>query len=166
MSYLISLRSFVAYLSVWSVINACINLTPLKSDDQNVELRVQYAFTGRTHRRSKSWNKYVLFYSALCFCNTLQTVLKAIRRSTFTVCLCSFIVIRHQAGKAELKLTIIGPRGNSLPFTMNATALGEHVVYTPRDRGSHLIYVTYGGLDVPGLLLLKIINLIHSHYTT
>ena len=33
---------------------------------------------------------------------------------------------------------------------MNATALGEHVVYTPRERGPHLIYVTYGGLDVPG----------------
>jgi len=60
------------------------------------------------------------------------------------------VVIRHQAGKAELKLTIIGPRGNSLPFTMNATALGEHVVYTPRETGAHLIYVTYGGLDVPG----------------
>ena len=61
-----------------------------------------------------------------------------------------FVVIRHQAGKAELKLTIVGPRGNSLPFTMNATALGDHVVYTPRERGPHLIYVTYGGLDVPG----------------
>jgi len=66
-----------------------------------------------------------------------------------TVCVCS--VIRHQAGRAELKLTIVGPRGNSLQFTMNATALGEHVVYTPRERGPHLIYVTYGGLDVPGL---------------
>ena len=63
---------------------------------------------------------------------------------------CACAVIRHQAGKAELKLTIIGPRGNSLPFTMNATALGEHVTYTPRERGPHLIYVTYGGLDVPG----------------
>jgi len=63
---------------------------------------------------------------------------------------CVWSVIRHQAGKAELKLTIVGPRGNSLPFTMNATALGEHVVYTPRERGPHLIYVTYGGLDVTG----------------
>jgi len=48
-------------------------------------------------------------------------------------------------------LTIVGPRGNEIPFTMNSTALGEHVVYTPRERGPHLIYVTYGGLDVPGL---------------
>ena len=63
---------------------------------------------------------------------------------------CELLVIRHQAGKAELKLTIVGPRGNSIPFTMNATALGDHVVYTPRERGPHLIYVSYGGLDVPG----------------
>ena len=65
---------------------------------------------------------------------------------------CTCVVIRHQAGKAELKLVIVGPRGNSLPFTMNATALGDHVVYTPRERGPHLIYVTYGGLDVPGVI--------------
>ena len=39
---------------------------------------------------------------------------------------------------------------------MNATALGDHVVYTPRERGPHLIYVTYGGLDVPGLIFFYI----------
>ena len=59
-------------------------------------------------------------------------------------------VNRIQAGKAELTLKIIGPRGNTLPFTMNPTSVGEHVVYTPRERGTHLIYIAYGGLDVPG----------------
>jgi len=72
------------------------------------------------------------------------------RSWTCVLCLSVVVVIRHQAGKAELKLTIVGPRGNSLPFTMNATALGDHVIYTPRERGPHLIYVSYGGLDVPG----------------
>lgn len=61
-----------------------------------------------------------------------------------------FSVNRLHAGKADLVVKINGPRGNTLPFTMNQTVIGEHVVYTPRERGPHLIYITYGGLDVPG----------------
>jgi hypothetical protein len=61
-----------------------------------------------------------------------------------------FSVNRLHAGKADLVVKINGPRGNSLPFTMNQTAVGEHVAYTPRERGPHLIYITYGGLDVAG----------------
>lgn len=59
-------------------------------------------------------------------------------------------VIRHLAGKAEMKLQITGPRGNNIRYDMYTIAKGEHVVYTPREPGIYKIDITYGGLDVPG----------------
>ena len=59
-------------------------------------------------------------------------------------------VIRHLAGKAEMKLTITGPRGNSVPYEMYTTSTGEHVTYQAREAGVYQIFITYGGLKVPG----------------
>lgn len=61
-----------------------------------------------------------------------------------------FDIIRHLAGKAELKLEITGPRGNPIRYDMYTIAKGEHVVYTPREPGIYKIDITYGGLEVPG----------------
>ena len=61
-----------------------------------------------------------------------------------------FAVIRNEAGKAELSLSIISPSGVSVPFDSKATPRGEHVTYCPQEAGPHQIYITYGGLEVPG----------------
>jgi len=61
-----------------------------------------------------------------------------------------FDIIRHLAGKAEMKLTITGPRGNSVPYEMYTTSTGEHVTYHAREAGVYQIFITYGGLKVPG----------------
>ena len=60
-------------------------------------------------------------------------------------------MIKFQAGKAELGLTVQSPRGTALPFDASSTPQGNHVTYDPREPGVHLVYLTYGGLNVPGL---------------
>ena len=59
-------------------------------------------------------------------------------------------VLRHEAGKAELGLNIVSPSGKSVPYKIDATAQGERVSYIPMEPGPYHIYITYGGLEVPG----------------
>ena len=59
-------------------------------------------------------------------------------------------VIRHDAGRAELGLTITSPSGRTVPYQIQAIPKGDSVSYVPSEAGPHQIYITYGGLDVPG----------------
>ena len=62
-----------------------------------------------------------------------------------------FLVIRSEAGKAELALTITSPSGRNVPYECTPIPnQGEHVTYIPQEPGPHHIYITYGGLEVPG----------------
>ena len=56
----------------------------------------------------------------------------------------------HEAGKAELGLSIVSPSGKTVPYDIVPTSLGERVTYIPTEAGPHNIYITYGGLEVPG----------------
>lgn len=60
------------------------------------------------------------------------------------------LVVRNEAGKAELGLTITSPSGRNVPYEIAPTHKGEHVTYVPQEAGPHHIYITYGGLEVPG----------------
>ena len=62
----------------------------------------------------------------------------------------SIAVIRHEAGKADLGLTITSPSGRDVPFEITPNQHGEHVTYVAQEGGSHQIYLTYGGLEVAG----------------
>ncbi len=66
--------------------------------------------------------------------------------------------MRHEAGKAELGLTIMSPTGKNIPYEIAPTPRGEHVTYVPFEAGPHHIYITYGGLEVPGKIDLPIIQ--------
>lgn len=68
------------------------------------------------------------------------------------MCSPSYVVHRHLAGKAEMKLTLTGPRGNDIPYDMYTTSTGEHVTYHAKEAGIYEIYITYGGLKVPGMI--------------
>ena len=59
------------------------------------------------------------------------------------------LVINHNAGKADLGLTITGPQGSTVPFNIQLTNRGNHVTYMARDPGFYLVNLTYGGLAVP-----------------
>ncbi|ESO03706.1 hypothetical protein HELRODRAFT_173407 [Helobdella robusta] len=59
-------------------------------------------------------------------------------------------IIRNQAGKADLKITVKGPRGNLIRYEMFNTPRGERVAYTPTEPGVHQIHVLFGNLNVPG----------------
>ncbi len=65
-----------------------------------------------------------------------------------------FSVVRHEAGKAELGLTITSPAGRNVPYEIAPNPKGEHVTYVPQEPGPHHIYITYGGLEVPGEIML------------
>ena len=56
----------------------------------------------------------------------------------------------HEAGKAELGLSIVGPSGKTVPYDIVPTSMGERVTYIPNEAGTHNIFITYGGLEVPG----------------
>ena len=60
------------------------------------------------------------------------------------------VVVRNEAGKAELGLTITSPSGRNVPYEITPTHKGEHCTYIPQEAGPHHIYITYGGLEVPG----------------
>ena len=69
------------------------------------------------------------------------------------ICLCS-TVIRSEAGKAELGVTITNPSGNNITYDSTPTPKGDRITYTPSIPGPYQIYITYGGLDVPGNVYL------------
>jgi len=54
------------------------------------------------------------------------------------------------AGIADLKLNVTNNRGTSVNCTMTQTPQGYQFTYVPTDPGTYSIYVTYGGLEVPG----------------
>ena len=62
-------------------------------------------------------------------------------------------VIRNEAGKAELGLNITSPSGQPVQYNIVPTRLGDRVTYTPNEPGPYQIYITYGGLEVPGEFL-------------
>ena len=78
--------------------------------------------------------------------SALKPKIKQLQTVLFYVCL----VIRHEAGRAELGLTVTSPSGRSVPYEINMIPGGDHVTYIPMEPGPHHIYITYGGLDVPG----------------
>ena len=62
----------------------------------------------------------------------------------------SFDILRHEAGKAELGLTIRSPTGRDVMYQTVPIPQGDRITYVPQEPGAYLIYITYGGLDVPG----------------
>jgi len=64
--------------------------------------------------------------------------------------LMDFEIIRNEAGKAELGVNITSPSGLPVQYNIVPTRLGDRVTYTPNEPGAYLIYITYGGLEVPG----------------
>lgn len=68
-------------------------------------------------------------------------------------------VIRQDAGRAELGLSIIGPSGRSVPYDIGMIPGGDHVTYVPSEPGIHQISITYGGLDVPGRNIVICFNI-------
>ena len=66
-------------------------------------------------------------------------------------------VVRNEAGKAELGLTITSPSGRNVPYEIAPIHKGEHVTYVPQEAGPHHIYITYGGLEVPGKFFFELI---------
>ena len=61
-----------------------------------------------------------------------------------------FAVDTSQAGKAELGVAIHSPSRMSITPEIVDTPRGKSCTYMPVEPGPHLIYITYGGLDVPG----------------
>ena len=68
------------------------------------------------------------------------------------------LVVSHEAGKAELSLSIVSPTGKTIPYDIVSTSLGERVTYIPSEAGPHNIYITYGGLEVPGKRLTNLFS--------
>ena len=61
--------------------------------------------------------------------------------------------MRSGAGKADLAVKILTLKGTAVPFKMNSSSDRDSVSYTPKEPGIHSIYVTFGGVDVPGTFL-------------
>ena len=59
-------------------------------------------------------------------------------------------VIESEAGPAKLEVSIRSPSGRVVPNSLARTVVGHACSYVPVEVGSHIIYVTYGGLEVPG----------------
>jgi len=65
--------------------------------------------------------------------------------------LCTFSTVNQMnAGKADIGVTVNGPRGSSVPFDVYSSSQGHRITYNPKERGSYQIYVTFGGHSVPG----------------
>lgn len=64
--------------------------------------------------------------------------------------------MRSGAGKADLALKILTLKGTTVPFNMNSSSDRDSVSYIPKEPGIHSIYVTCGGVDVPGRFLPNI----------
>ena len=69
--------------------------------------------------------------------------------------LISCAVIRCNAGVAELSVTINEESGAPVPFNVEPTQVGERLTYVPDLPGVYKVNATYGGLNVPGMWLLK-----------
>ena len=67
-------------------------------------------------------------------------------------------VIRNEAGKAELGLNITSPTGQPVQYNIVPTRLGDRVTYTPTEPGPYQIYITYGGLEVPGKEIVLVLS--------
>lgn len=65
---------------------------------------------------------------------------------------CRVSVDYSHAGKAEHTVRVIGPSGHHVPSEVQETRDGQHVRFEPHEPGRYKIYITYGGLDVPGRL--------------
>jgi len=63
------------------------------------------------------------------------------------------VVMTVGAGVADLKLLITNNSGMSVPSSINETPQGYQTIYVPTEPGTYSIFVTYGGIDVPGSIL-------------
>jgi len=63
----------------------------------------------------------------------------------------TFDIIRYEAGKADLVLNITSPTGRNVPYDIASNSQGERVTYVAREAGVHQIFLTYGGLEIPGV---------------
>jgi len=74
-----------------------------------------------------------------------------------------FLVVRQEAGRSDLGISILSPNGANIAFDATVLPQGERVTYEPRQPGVHLVYLTYGGLNVPGEVFVLIT--LHCLYT-
>ena len=64
------------------------------------------------------------------------------------------------AGKAELSVNITSPSGRRVPYDNVPTGVGERFTYVAQETGIHNIFITYGGLEVPGRKFFNIVGLV------
>lgn len=71
------------------------------------------------------------------------------------------LVNRRDAGYAELDVTVTSPLGRHLPIEVKGTSDGEGelIEFTPTVPGKYKIAITYGGIEVPGMLNFFICSL-------
>lgn len=71
------------------------------------------------------------------------------------------LVNRRDAGYAELDVTVTSPLGRHLPIEVKGTSDGEGelIEFTPTVPGKYKIAITYGGIEVPGMLKIFICSL-------
>ena len=69
------------------------------------------------------------------------------------LCLC-FAVDMSDAGQADHNIQVMSPSGHNVATEIVENRVGEFTVtYTPSEMGPHKIYMSFGGLEFPGMLL-------------
>ena len=62
----------------------------------------------------------------------------------------SLLVDYSSAGQAEFAVKITSPSGQKIPLDVQENNNKKEIFYIPTEAGKHKIYVTYGGIDIPG----------------
>jgi hypothetical protein len=70
--------------------------------------------------------------------------------SAFVFCCFVYVAIITGAGKGELAVSIKSSKNETVPFEKKPSASGYQIKYTPLLSGTYTIFMTFGGVDVPG----------------
>ncbi|CAE1275410.1 FLNA [Acanthosepion pharaonis] len=66
-----------------------------------------------------------------------------------------FVVNYSSAGQAEYAVKIVSPSGQIIPFDGQEKNNKIAITYIPTEPGKYKIYVTYGGIDIPGTPIIQ-----------